>query len=385
MAPSPQRCPDVDRPGIAAALLQWFDGRSRDIPWRGSRDPYAILVAEVMAQQTRLRTAIPFHRRFMARFPDVRALAAADEDEVLKLWEGLGYYARARNLRRAARVVVAEHGGRFPEDARSLRRLPGIGPYTAGALASLAFGHSEPAIDGNARRVLCRLHDIAVPTPASLDGHARSLLAEAPPRPAALNQALMDLGSEVCTPRRPRCDACPLSDRCLARRRGTIELRPPARPRSRPPERCEVAAVVRREGRILVLRRPADGLLGGLWDFPCVPLPASGTPRAALSAGLRGTFGLDCRVGDEIRRVTHTFSHFRLRLAVHAASWRGGRIGSRHVHRWATPDDLARLAFPVYQRRLIDEDLAGGRGGRSSVAPVTRGSGARALRSRGGG
>ena len=374
----------MDGPGIAAALLEWFDGRRRDIPWRGSRDPYAILVAEVMAQQTRLRTAIPFHRRFMARFPDVRALAAADEDEVLKLWEGLGYYARARNLLRAARVLVAEYGGRFPEDARSLSRLPGIGPYTAGALASLAFGHSEPAIDGNARRVLCRLRDIAAPTPASLDGHARSLLGEAPSRPAALNQALMDLGSEVCTPRRPHCDACPLAGRCLARCRGTIELRPPARPRSRPPERCEAAAVVRRDGRILVLRRPADGLLGGLWDFPSVPLPAASTPWAALSAGLREAFGLECRVGEEIRRVAHTFSHFRLRLAVHAARWQRGRVGSRHVHRWASHDDLARLAFPVYQRRLIDENLSGNPGGRRSAAAVTRGSGARAPRPRGG-
>ena len=374
------RGPDADGAVVAAALLRWFDGRDRDIPWRGTRDPYPLLVAEVMAQQTRIETAIPFHRRFLARFPDVDALAAADEDEVLKLWEGLGYYARARNLRRAARIVVEEHGGRFPESAPELRRLPGVGPYTAGALASLAFGRPEPAVDGNARRVLSRLHDLETPTASSLDDRARALLRTVPQRPGALNQALMDLGSAVCTPRRPRCGECPLADHCLARRRGTIALRPPARARARPSERCEAAAVVRRAGRILVLRRPADGLLGGLWDFPSVPLPPSGAPRtapaepqaalaepqaalaeprAALTEGLRAQFGLECRVGGEIRTLTHTFSHFRLRLTVHAASWLAGEVPARRPHRWATAGDLAALAFPAYQRRLVDEELTG--------------------------
>ena len=315
-----------------------------------------------MAQQTRLETAIPFHRRFMARFPDVRSLAAADEDEVLKLWEGLGYYARARNLRRAARVVVAEYDGRFPDTASELRRLPGVGPYTAGALASFAFGRPEPAIDGNARRVLSRLHDLEAPTPSALDGPARSLLQGALERPGALNQALMDLGSEVCTPRRPRCGECPLSAGCLARRRGTISLRPPARVRARAPERLETAAVVRREGRILVLRRPATGLLGGLWDFPSFPLARSATPQAVLAEGLREELGLVCRVGNEIRAVAHAFSHFRLRLALHSASWLDGDVRSYRRHRWATTAELAGLAFPVYQRRFIDRDLRGRRG-----------------------
>ena len=359
MASSPKPSSDPDRSGLATALLEWFDGRRRDVPWRGERDPYALLVAEVMAQQTRLETAIPFHRRFMARFPDVRSLAAADEDEVLKLWEGLGYYARARNLRRAARLVVAEHDGRFPETAAELRRLPGVGPYTAGALASLAFGRPEPAIDGNARRVLSRLHDLEAPTPSALGGAARSLLEGALERPGALNQALMDLGSEVCTPRRPRCGECPLSAGCLARRRGTVALRPPARVRPRPPERCEAAAVVRREGRILVLRRPATGLLGGLWDFPSFPLPASATPRAVLAAALREELGLLCRVGDRIRELAHAFSHFRLRLALHSASWIDGAVCPERPHRWATTAELDGLAFPVYQRRFIEQELRG--------------------------
>ena len=358
MAHRRSRDPDSDG-AVAAALLRWFDGRERDIPWRGTSDPYPLLVAEVMAQQTRIETAIPFHRRFLARFPDVDALAAADEDEVLKLWEGLGYYARARNLRRAARAVIAEHGGRFPETARELRRLPGVGPYTAGALASLAFGRPEPAVDGNARRVLSRLHDLETPTASSLEDRARALLRTVPQRPGAFNQALMDLGSAVCTPRRPRCGECPLADHCLARRRGTITLRPPARARAPQPERCEAAAVVRRDDRILVLRRPADGLLGGLWDFPSVPHTSPGSPRRALAEGLWAQFGLECRVGGEIRTLTHAFSHFRLRLTVHAAAWQAGEVRARRAHRWATRADLARLALPVYQRRLVDEELTG--------------------------
>ena len=347
---------------MAAALLEWFDARQRDdIAWRGERDPYAILVAEVMAQQTRVATAAPYHRRFMHRFPDVRTLAAAEEDEVLGLWEGLGYYARARNLRRAARRVVAEFGGRIPRTVAELRTLPGVGPYTAGAVASVAFGLPEPAVDGNARRVLSRLGDLETASPSELDRAARTLLREASERPGDLNQALMDLGSAVCTPRRPGCGACPLSTRCLALRRGTIGQRPPRKRRARSPERVEAAAVVRRGGRVLVLRRPSEGLLGGLWDFPSVGLPSPTpptSPAAALTSALREDFGLDCRVAGEIRVLRHTFSHFRLRLAVHWARWRSGEVSTRRQHRWVGPGEFGDLAFPAYLRRLIDEDVS---------------------------
>lgn len=358
MASSPKRGPERAGPGLARALLEWFDGRQRDVPWRGEQDPYPILVAEVMAQQTRLETVIPFHRRFLERFPDVEALAEADEDEVLRLWEGLGYYARARNLRRAARVVVAEYGGRLPEEPVDLRRLPGVGPYTAGAVASVAFGRPEPAIDGNARRVLSRLHDLAAPSPSSLEGLGRALLRESvPPRPGDINQALMDLGSAVCTPRRPRCPDCPLAPQCLARRRGTVARRPAPRTRARLPDRFEAAAVIRRDGRILVRRRPAEGLLGGLWDFPSAPVVPPLSAAAALSAALAGTFDLHCRIGPEIRSLSHRFSHFRLRLTVRGASWLEGEVPPELTHRWVRPGALARLAFPAYQRRLIDRDL----------------------------
>ncbi len=367
MASSPKRRADPDASAAAAPLLAWFDARQRDdVAWRGERDPYAILVAEVMAQQTRVETAAPYHRRFMDRFPDVWTLAEAEEDDVLGLWEGLGYYARARNLRRAARRVVSEYGGRIPRAVSALRTLPGVGPYTAGAVASVAFGLPEPAVDGNARRVLSRLGDLETASPSELDRAARALIAAVPERPGDVNQALMDLGSAVCTPRGPTCGACPLSSRCLALRRGTIGERPPRKRRARSPERAEAAAIVRRDGRVLVLRRPSDGLLGGLWDFPSVALPApTPTPPApALTRVLREGFGLDCRVGEEIRVLRHTFSHFRLRLTVHRARWRSGEVTSARQYRWVGRGEFGDLAFPAYLRRLIDEDVSP-----SSVSP----------------
>lgn len=359
MVSSPRPRTDEDPSTGSGPLLNWFDARRRDdVSWRGERDPYAILVAEVMAQQTRVETAAPYHRRFMDRFPDVRTLAAAEEDEVLGLWEGLGYYARARNLHRAARRVVTEYGGRIPRSVDDLRSLPGVGPYTAGAVASLAFGLPEPAVDGNARRVLSRLFDLETASPPALDRAARTLLGEARRRPGDLNQALMDLGSRVCTPRRPRCEACPLSTRCVALRRNTVARRPPRKHRTRPPERVEAAAMVRRGGRVLVLRRPSDGLLGGLWDFPSVALSGETAAEAALKRLLGEDFGLECLVGEEIRVVRHAFSHFRLRLAIHGASWRAGEVTGTGAHRWAEPADLGDLAFSAYLRRVIDEELS---------------------------
>ncbi|MYA34006.1 MAG: A/G-specific adenine glycosylase [Gemmatimonadales bacterium] len=359
MASSPKPRADPGVSAVPRTLLDWFDARRRDdVAWRGEQDPYAILVAEVMAQQTRVATAAPYHRRFMDRFPDVRTLAEAEEDEVLGLWEGLGYYARARNLRRAARRVVSEYGGRIPRTVAELRTLPGVGPYTAGAVASVAFGLPEPAVDGNVRRVLSRLGDLETASASELDRAARTLLREASERPGDVNQALMDLGSTVCTPRRPRCGACPLSNRCLARRRGTVGQRPPLKRRPPSPERDEAAAVVRRGRRVLVLRRPSDGLLGGLWDFPSIRRSSPAPPAAALTSALRERFGLDCRVGEEIRVLQHTFSHFRLRLAVHAAEWRSGEVARRRPHRWVGVGGFDELAFPAYLRRLIDEDVS---------------------------
>lgn len=341
-------------------LLGWFDKRDRDVPWRTEADPFAILVAEIMAQQTRIETVRPYYAKFRTRFPTVVDLAEADQDEVLRLWEGLGYYARARNLHEAAKVIVEHHGSEVPQTAAALRALPGVGPYTAGAVASLAFGAVEPAVDGNARRVLSRAFDLEDAAPTALDRTARELLRVCPERAGAMNQAIMDLGSEVCVPKRPDCDSCPISLACLALRRGSVALRPARKPKPKKPLRRGVAAVIAKGTDVFVVQRPRDGLLGGLWDFPNVPLPPE--ERAPTNDWLEGeieiAFGLVVSVGRPIHTIKHTFTHFCFELSVCEAEWRRGEASASTQWLWAGARDLQRLAFPIYHRRMIDSVLA---------------------------
>lgn len=340
----------------AARLVSWFRSRSRDVPWRDETDPYRIWVAEVMAQQTRMAVVRERYAEFVAAFPDVRALAAADRDEVLKAWEGLGYYSRARHLHEAARVVTARHGGRLPRTVDGLRALPGIGPYTAGAVASLAFGLREPAVDGNVRRVLCRYHDLARPSARELEARARTLLASVDAPPGDVNQALMDLGGEVCTPRAPACEACPLASGCLARSRGTRRERPGRAPRKELPHLTIAVAVVRRDGRVLIGRRPETGLLGGLWEFPGGKVEAGEAPRDAAARELREEMCVEAEVRDELAVVEHAYSHFRITLHAFEARWTGGEPCGRAASdwRWAAPEELAGYAFPAANRRVLE-------------------------------
>jgi A/G-specific adenine glycosylase len=222
-------------------LLEAFDKGKRDLPWRGESDPYRIWVSEVMLQQTRVETVIPYYKRWLQRFPSMEALAAAREEDVLLAWQGLGYYSRARRLLGAARIIRERHGGRLPRAAEELRRLPGVGEYTAGAVASMAFGESVPAVDGNARRVLARLYDLPDPRPGELRELAGALVD--PHRPGDSNQALMELGATVCLPRSPLCPSCPVEELCMAKARGTVGERPPRRAR-RPVPEVEMAVVV---------------------------------------------------------------------------------------------------------------------------------------------
>lgn len=293
-------------------LLEFYDERRRDLPWRGEDDPYRVWVSEVMLQQTRVDTVIPYYRRWMERFPSLDDLADASREQVLQAWKGLGYYSRARRLHRAARLVRERHGGTLPRSVDELEELPGVGPYTAGAVASIAFGVSAPAVDGNARRVLSRLFDLPDPGDAELRRRARELLD--PGRPGASNQALMELGARICTPRSPDCGGCPVEEQCLARSRGTVELRPPSRKRGPVPER-EVAVAVPVDGqrRTLLVRRPDDGLLGGMWEFPSAALAeddelAATARRAAEDRGVRVAGG----GGVPLPEVPHAFSHLRV-------------------------------------------------------------------------
>ncbi len=336
-------------------MLDWYDAERRDLPWRRTRDPYRIWVAEVMLVQTQVDTVIPYYERFVERFPDPRALAAADLDEVLKLWEGLGYYARARNLHNAARILVERYAGKLPSDETRLRTLPGIGPYVAAALASIAFDRPVAAVDGNLRRVLSRVYDLPSPSAKALRELAGPIVAQ---RPGDVNQALMDLGSRVCTPRAPRCGDCPVAKLCRARARGTIDARPGRRPRRARPHYDIAAGLVWREGgELLIAKRPADGLLGGLWEFPggkCEP----GEPlEAALVREIGEELGIEVEPGPKIAAVEHAYSHFAITLHAFHCRYRAGTpkpLGCQEFA-WVKPGDLGRYAFPAANRRVLDQ------------------------------
>jgi A/G-specific adenine glycosylase len=312
-------------PALRRRLVGWYRRARRDLPWRRTRDPYAIWIAEVMLQQTRVDTVIPYYERFLARFPDAPALAEAPLDAVLAAWSGLGYYARARNLHAAARVVAREHGGLLPREVSALQALPGIGRYTAGAIASIAFGERAPVLDGNVARVLARL--FAVEGDPRSPAVARRLwdLASAmvaAGEPGEVNQALMELGALVCAPEAPDCHLCPLAP-CRARARGEPERFPERPPRRTVPEVHGVAALCAERGRVLLVRRPPGGLLGGLWELPGGERRRGEEPARALARALRERLGAAVAVGERAGSVKHVFTHRRLELTIYRCRLRG--------------------------------------------------------------
>jgi A/G-specific adenine glycosylase len=334
---------------IRRALLAFFDGSARDLPWRRQRDPYGIWISEVMAQQTRIDTVVPYWQRWMERFPDLHALAEAPLDDVLKQWEGLGYYSRARNLHAAAQVVRERHAGSLPGSAAALRELPGIGDYTAGAVASMAWGEAAPAVDGNVRRVLSRLLDEPSPPAAQLQSVAAALVP--PDRPGDFNQALMELGSLVCTPRTPRCDECPVRAHCSARANGT-QLDRPRRVAKKTTPSYDVATLILRRpcGRVLLVRRPADGLLAGMWTFPGIQaMPAAeGVRRLARRLGIRSR-----RRTTHLGSVPHAFSHRREVYhceLMHVSDAQAGSILWETEHAWVGSDTSAFTLSRAQQR-----------------------------------
>ena len=335
-----------------------------------------------MLQHTRVETAMPYYHRWMERFPTIEALADVDEESVLKAWEGLGYYSRARNLHRSALIVRERHGGTLPRDSQGLKTLPGIGEYSAGAIASIAYGETVPAVDGNVRRVLSRLFDLVDPTDAGLRKRAGELVD--PHRPGDWNQALMELGATVCTPRSPRCSICPLSGECRALAEGTQELRPA--PKRRPRVRTVSYAVVvalNPAGELFMVRRPPGGLLGGLWEFPAVevgvgdPTPVDGALRAGSPLYERCRARLE-DLGVQLARPTdrfsvlpevrQTFTHlkavYRPILVISARSREKGAIASvgptalegcaPEEHAWVSSEGVEDLPLPVAQRKILE-------------------------------
>jgi A/G-specific adenine glycosylase len=304
-------------PSLSSRLLNWYNKYGRTLPWRDHPDPYAVWVSEVMLQQTRVETVIPYFEKWMRLFPTVRALAEADEQDVLNAWEGLGYYSRARNLHKAAKIVAEKFKGKLPRDLDDLRSLPGIGRYTVGAIASMAFGMDEPTLDGNLRRVFARLYDVAefADSPSG-EKVLWELAAKNLPKGKAgdYNQALMDLGATICLPKNPRCLLCPLMTICKARENGTQDLRPVLKPKKGTPHYVHAAGVIIRGGRVLLAKRPSEGLLAGMWEFPNGRV--DGNPAEALVTALEAAYRLKVQRKETLGIIDHAYTHFK--VTVHA-------------------------------------------------------------------
>ena len=331
---------------IRGALGRWYDARRRDLPWRRTADPYAIWVSEVMLQQTQVATVVPYYARWLERFPTVAGLAAADPQTVLKCWEGLGYYARARHFHRAAQILVQQHGGRVPDDPVAFQALPGVGDYITAAVLSIAFGRPLAVVDGNVKRVLARFLRLESPVNAPSPHKTFAPIAAGwldRERPGRFNQAVMELGALACTPRQPRCDACPIADGCRSLADGCQADYPRRLARRAVPEHRLLAAVVEKDGRLLIVQRPMDGLLGGLWEFPSAPLAEGQKAAAACRAAILELLGIRVRVVGGAGRIRHAYSHFKIDAEVYCCAWQAGRVRRRGpaAHRWVAPERLA--------------------------------------------
>jgi A/G-specific adenine glycosylase len=346
---------------LRSRMLAWFEREQRPLPWRATRDAYAIWISEAMLQQTRVETVVEYWRRFLQRFPSVRELARAREDEVLALWSGLGYYRRARSLHAAAKVIVGEHGGEFPRDADAVRELPGVGPYTAGAVLSIAFDQPQALVDGNVVRVLSRwfAHDDDYEAAAKWAWDVARELVPRDGGAGAWNQALMELGATVCLPREPLCLLCPVAALCEARKRGLQSELPRAKKR---PQSVEVeleTLVITRGDSLLLEQRPATGRMAGLWQFPTREVAATNGALAGLFAarfpgasGLQRASSSDAKLGE----IRHTITHHRIRVNIFAG--RAPRSTIAAPLAWIERDRLDQLALTGMARKILRAGFA---------------------------
>ncbi len=339
------------------SLLVWYADARRDLPWRHSRDPYVIWVSEIMLQQTQVKTVIPYYHRWLAQFPTIEHLASADLQQVLKAWEGLGYYTRARNLHACAQEIMQRHGGIFPTQLEDVLALPGIGRTTAGGILSAAFNQPVAILDGNVKRVLARLVALAVPpgkATKQLWQLSESLLD--PEQPRDFNQALMDLGATVCVPKNPDCHSCPWAPHCQAYNLG-IQSRLPMRETSSPlPHKTiGVAVIWNQQGQILIDRRRPEGLLGGLWEFPGGKIEPGETIEECIKREIQEELGIEIEVGDRLITIDHAYSHFRVTLTVHHCRHLAGvpqPIECDEI-RWVTLDEIDQFPFPKANTQII--------------------------------
>ncbi|MDP6490873.1 MAG: A/G-specific adenine glycosylase [Kiritimatiellia bacterium] len=348
----------TDSQGIRCALLRWFDRHRRPMPWRNDPHPYKVWISEIMLQQTQVATVIPYFERFITRFPAIGDLAAANLQAVLEIWQGLGYYSRARNLHKAARIVMNERGGELPRTAGDWQTLPGIGPYAAGAIASICHNEVVPAVDGNVVRVFTRL--LGIQKDSTKPAVRRELTETvatviAPHRAGDFNQAIMELGALVCKPRNPNCAHCPLRRRCVARAEG-LTATIPVRPSRKPVPHIDVAAcVIRRGNRLLIARRRPDQMLGGLWEFPGGKQEPDETLEQTAIREIAEEIGIEIRVVRKLGAIKHAFSHFKMTLHVFECRPQRGRARAVTVDavKWVGIDELNAYPFPAADQKII--------------------------------
>lgn len=351
-------CDHNDCHAIREAFGAWYRKHQRRLPWRETQDPYRIWISEVMLQQTQVKTVIPYYERFMAAFPDINHLADADSQAVLKRWEGLGYYRRAHHLMDAARKIVREHEGRLPDQREAFRALPGVGDYIANAVMSIAFNQPWAVVDGNVKRVLARLFRIDDPVNRAsahpgFQAIADHLLNRSDP--SAHNQAVMELGALICTPRNPTCNTCPLAIYCRACREAVVDRYPVREKKAAIPEHAMVAGVVHKKGKILLVRRPDEGFLGGLWEFPGGRRQTNEKAPRACRRIIQDMVGLRVAVGEPIIRVRHAYTHFKISLEVFSCRWKSGRVhlGGPVAFRWVAPHGLQQFPLPGAIKKVL--------------------------------
>ncbi len=345
---------------ISRPLLEWYAIHARQLPWRDHPDPYAIWISEIMLQQTRVETVFDYFNRWMQAFPDIETLANAAEQAVLKQWEGLGYYSRARNIHKTARILLHDYDGKLPADPHQLQKLPGIGRYTAAAITSIAFGMDQAALDGNIRRVLSRVFDIDLPirTPASEKLFWKLAEQNLPAGQAGdYNQALMDLGASICLPSRPKCLLCPVQKFCLAFERGVQEQRPVIPEKKPIPHYVVTAAILQRDQQFLLAQRPANGLLGGLWEFPGGKQEAGETLTGALEREIMEELGSTISVEKHFGEYQHAYTHFRVTLHAFLCSLIEGEPQPIEASQlaWVSLEQLPEYPMGKIDRMIADQ------------------------------
>lgn len=362
--PAPARTPHQKLLHALAALHSWYSREARDLPWRRTRDPYMIMVSEFLLQQTTVAQATPYYHRFIQRFPTVQSLAEADVHDVLKAWEGCGYYARARNLHRAAKIIVERHGGQVPSDPDALLDLPGVGPYLAAAISSIAFGKRQAVLDGNVVRVLSRVEAFEHPVDASdskkeLQALAQAWLQSSDASPSRHNQAMMELGARICTPKKPDCAHCPLSPICRAREQGRPEAFPLKGKRAPRPLIHAAVGFLCRGDEVLISQRHGDDFLGGLWEFPGGKQEPGETLAQAVEREFLEEVGLRVKAGQEVMAVMGEYTHKRVLMHVFECSLRGRgaqapqKLDCQDV-RWERIGNLGRYAFPRANQKMVE-------------------------------